>query len=64
MCGATSCDHDQVMILSPEEFVPAELSRYYAAAEALSGIPPNPRRVRRGLVLRVVGVLVGRTAHV
>jgi hypothetical protein len=52
------------MILSPQEFVPAELSRHYAAAEALAAIPRRPRKARRGLVVRFVSMTVGRTAHV
>jgi hypothetical protein len=64
MLGATSCDDAGPMILSPEEFVPVEMSRHYAAAEALSAIPRRPRKARRGLVVRLVSMTVGRTAHV
>jgi hypothetical protein len=63
------------MILNPEQFVPVEMSRHYAAAEALSAIsrhqrdrtgfaPRARRKARRGLVVRLVSMTVGRTAHV
>jgi len=63
------------MILSPEQFVPLEVSRHHAAALALSEIsrhqrdrtsfaPRRARQHRRGLVVRLVSMTVGRTAHV
>jgi hypothetical protein len=63
------------MILNPDDFVPLEMSRHYAAAEALSEIsrherdrsgfaPRRARKPRRGLVVRLVSMTVGRTAHV
>jgi hypothetical protein len=63
------------MILNPENFVSVEMSRYHAAALAMSEISRHerdrtgfaPRRVRkprRGLVVRLVSMTVGRTAHV
>ena len=75
MWGATSYDDSGVMILSPEHFVPVEVSRHHAAGLAMSEISRHerdragfaPRRVRkprRGLVVRVVSMTVGRTAHV
>lgn len=75
MWGSTSYDDAELMILSPEHFVPVEMSRHHAAAEALSAIsrvqrdrtgfaPRRTRKARRGLVVRVVSMTVGRTAHV
>lgn len=75
MWGSTSLDDAGLMILNPEHFVPVEMSRHYAAAEALSEIsrherdrtgfaPRRTRKARRGVVVRVVGMTVGRTAHV
>jgi hypothetical protein len=75
MWGATSYDDAELMILSPEQFVPLEVSRYHAAALALSEIsrherdrtgfaPRRTRKARRGLVVRLVSMTVGRTAHV
>ncbi|MEV7397565.1 hypothetical protein [Aeromicrobium sp. NPDC092404] len=63
------------MILSPEQFLSLEMNRHAAVAEALSeisrherdttGFAPrrSPRR-RRGVVVRLASVAVGRTAHV
>ena len=75
MWGATSYDDSGCMILSPETFVPVELSRHHAVAEALTEIsrhqrdrsgfaPRATRKPRRGLVVRLVSMTVGRTAHV
>lgn len=63
------------MILSPEQFMSLEVNRYNAAALAMSEIsrherdrtgfaPRRSRRARRGLVVRLVSMTVGRTAHV
>jgi hypothetical protein len=63
------------MILSPEQFLPVEVSRYHATAAGLSEIsrherdrtgfaPRRTRKARRGLVVRLVSMTVGRTAHV
>jgi hypothetical protein len=63
------------MILNPEHLVPLEVSRHHAAALALSELsrherdrsgfaPRRARKARRGLVVRVVSMTVGRTAHV
>lgn len=71
----TSRDDAGLMILSPEHFIPVEMSRHHAAAEALSAIsrrqrdqlghvPRGRRTARRGLVVRLVSMTVGRTAHV
>ena len=75
MCRPTSHDDSGVMILSPEHFVPVEVSRHHAAALALSELsrherdrsgfaPRRARKPRRGLVVRLVSMTVGRTAHV
>ena len=75
MWGSTSHDDAVLMILSPEHFVPVEMSRHYAAAAAMSEIARNQRdragfatrptrKPRRGLVVRLVSMTVGRTAHV
>ncbi|KQV74277.1 hypothetical protein ASC61_04255 [Aeromicrobium sp. Root344] len=63
------------MILSPEAFVPVEMSRHHAVAMALTELsrherdrsgfaPRRARKPRRGLVVRLVSMTVGRTAHV
>jgi hypothetical protein len=63
------------MILNPEHFVTVEMSRHHATAEALTEIsrhqrdrtgfaPRRARKARRGIVLRLASVAVGRTAHV
>ena len=75
MWGTTSHDDSGLMILSPEQFAPLELSRHHAAALALSEIsrrerdrtgfaPRRTPKARRGLVVRLVSMTVGRTAHV
>jgi len=63
------------MILNPESFTRVEMSRHHAAALALSELarherdrtgfaPRRARKPRRGLVVRLVSMTVGRTAHV
>lgn len=75
MWASTSYDDAGLMILSPEHFVPVEVSRHYAAAQALSEIsrhrrdragfaPRRTRKPRRGLVVRLISMTAGRTAHV
>ncbi len=75
MWAPTSYDDSGVMILNPEHFVPVEVSRHHAAALALSELsrherdrtgfaPRRARKARRGIVVRVVSMTVGRTAHV
>ena len=75
MWASTSYDDAGLMILSPEHFTPVELNRHHEAAEAMSEIsrhqrdrsgfaPRRTRKPRRGLVVRLVSMTVGRTAHV
>ena len=75
MWGTTSPDDSGLMILDPEQFIALEVSRHHAAALAMSEIlrherdrtgvaPRRARKPRRGLVVRLVGMTVGRTAHV
>lgn len=47
------------MILDPEDLVPAEASRRHEALAKRT----RARRRRRGPVVRLVGMLVGRTVH-